>query len=368
MASETDRLVPSSGSKHSTKAKAYLHNAIPVVGIGSFVILCSASMINLNKELMKEGVFPYVVPLVLTQFLVATMINAVLMIACPSLYPSLKSMTSKGALVNQDFMLRSVMPVALAFLISLAMSNLAYYYSSVPFLQMMKEANIMGVYLISLMMGLEKWSLAQVGIIVALFFATFASIDGELHFSLKGFLIQGIACAADACKNIMASLLLSGEGGKKLDAMSFNALTSPAVLIMVTGLILFDRAGTATGIVEIPPWEKFVEHRHLLAANALLAFVLNLLIAVFLRYSSALSFAIVGIIKDIIVVISSTIIMRDAISQAQVFSFSLQVLLVISWTVLKSFPKEFEHGVAQGLLCWKKQEETSCEPNPPSPA
>lgn len=355
---ETDRLIP--GGAQPSKL---LFRTLPVIVIGCVVIVLSATMINLNKTLMQDAVFPYAIPLVLVQFTFATLFHTLLLGLCPSLYPALDSQDVKSVSVNSAFLIQRVTPLAFTFLLSTCMSNLAYYYSSVPFLQMMKESNVMTVYLISLVIGIEGFNRTQASLLFMLLLATFASVDGEVNFSLTGFLVQGTACIGDALKNILSSLLLSGES-RKLDPMSFSCVLSPVVLLLTASLLIIHQAGVDLMIVEMPPWQRFFDNRKMLLASAVLAFALNLSIAIFLRFSSALSFAIVGIIKDIVVVVSSTLLLGDHISKGQTVSFSFQVLLVLLWTLIKTFPREFENGLVEGFRNLTKTAEKAPDESP----
>jgi len=295
-------------------------------------------MINLSKKLMQEDAFPHVFALMILQFTFSVVLNGILLRTCPHLYTSFAS--HDGVRVTREFVCRRVFPIAVTYVLSIAASNWAYYYSSVPFLQMMKEANIITVYTISVILGLERFDLVQAFILLNLVIATLLSVDGELHFSSYGAILQGIACLADATKNIMSSLLLSGSG--RLDPMSFQCLISPMVVMLVGFGLLISKVSRSfaselghSQMLALPPWQDFVNNRHLLMLNVIGAFVLNLSIAMFIRHSTALSFGILGIVKDLLVVLSSTILLGVPISTLQIFSFSAQIFFALMWTLLK---------------------------------
>eukprot|EP00930_Biecheleria_cincta_P014259 TRINITY_DN12352_c0_g1_i2.p1 TRINITY_DN12352_c0_g1~~TRINITY_DN12352_c0_g1_i2.p1 ORF type:complete len:332 (+),score=60.93 TRINITY_DN12352_c0_g1_i2:89-1084(+) len=299
---------------------------------GVSVLAASSSMVNMNKYMMQDSVFPYPVPMVLFQFSFATMLNGGLIMIRPGLYPSLTGNSESKVIITRELMLRRVLPVAFAFVISVLASNMAYYYSSVPFLQMMKESNIITVYVMSLAIGAESFDSKQSLVLVLLAIATVGSIHGEVRFSLAGFVLQAVACLGDASKNIISAMLLSGAG-KKLDPMSFSLLLSPLVLGF-TGLLCVGQH-QVQGMTSLPSQQAFERSWQLLLGNAVLAFGLNLAIAMFLRYSSALSFGMLGILKDILVVISSTALLGAHISGVQTVSFTMQIVLLCIWTYMK---------------------------------
>lgn len=299
---------------------------------GIAVLVASAAMVNMNKYLMQDAIFPYPVPMVLLQFTFASMLNGGLIMVRPGLYPSLTGSLENKVMISRELMLRRVLPVAFAFVISILASNMAYYYSSVPFLQMMKESNIITVYMMSLAIGAETFDLKQSLVLVLLAIATVCSISGEVRFSLAGFLLQAVACLGDASKNIISGMLLSGAG-QKLDPMSFSFVLSPLVLGF-TGLLCVAQH-QVQGMASLPSHQAFERSWQLLLGNAMLAFGLNLAIAMFLRYSSALSFGLLGILKDILVVISSTVLLGAHITSVQTVSFTMQIALLCTWTYMK---------------------------------
>lgn len=299
---------------------------------GVAILVSSATMVNLNKYLMQDSVFPYAVPMVLCQFTFASLLNGVLIIISPGLYPSITRSENKVTMRSLQLMVMKILPVAVAFVISVLASNMAYYYSSVPFLQMMKESNIITVYLMTLAMGMESFEWKQGMVLVLLAMATLGSIHGEVRFSLAGFGMQAIACLADASKNVMSGSLLSGAG-QKLDPMSFSFALSPLVLAFVG--IVFMVQHQVEGVASVPSEQAFLNSWRLLLGNAVLAFGLNVAIAMFLRYSSALSFGMLGIVKDILVVLSSTALLGAHISPLQTVSFTMQVVLLCTWTYMK---------------------------------
>merc|ERR550514_2636005 len=92
-----------------------------------------------------------------------------LYLVCPSLFGSLSG--PKPIEVGRRLFLKGALPIALLFSVQLVLSNTAYIHSSVAFLQMMKEANIILVYSFSLLAMLERYSsrhaLVLLGVVLA---------------------------------------------------------------------------------------------------------------------------------------------------------------------------------------------------------
>merc|ERR1719387_3459213 len=88
----------------------------------------------------------------------------------PSMFPSL--MDGKIKALPASLVLKGVIPVGVLFSIQLVLNNTAYLHSSVAFLQMIKECNIVSVYIVSLMVGLEVFHWRSVVLMVGVLCAT----------------------------------------------------------------------------------------------------------------------------------------------------------------------------------------------------
>merc|ERR1719507_685319 len=87
---------------------------------------------------------------------------------------------------------------------------------------------------------------------------------------------------------------------------------------------------------------------HLLL-NCCIAFGLNVIIALFVKQSSAVSFMLAGIVKDAGIVFLGIWLFSETIGNMQALGFSLQLGLILVYTLIKSFPDKFEDGIASGL-------------------
>merc|ERR1719420_2204711 len=90
----------------------------------------------------------------------------------------------------------------------------------------------------------------------------------------------------------------------------------------------------------------------MLAANATLAFGLNVAIALFMKQSSAVGFILAGIVKDAVIVLAGVMILHEPISPLQMVGFVFQLILIWIWSMMKIFPDRFEKGVMSGMLSY----------------
>lgn len=323
--------------------------AIRAVALVSLTIVLSVSLINFNKYLMQAGRFPYAAVLVLLHMGFCSVLAFILRRAAPGLFPSLTD-PDKRVEVDSKFMLRGALPIGVTFTVSLVCANLAYAHLSVAFLQMLKETNIVLVYVFSLLAAVEVFSWRQVQVIMFAVFAASLTIRGEMHFSWKGFLIQMTSQLCECLRIVMQSVLLSGQ---KLDPMSYVLIVSPICFVLLggfLGVLMLLPAGVAVGSLALPSSTVLWQYAPLLLGSCCIAFALNVCIAVLIKYTSAVSYIFCGVLKDIVAVLVGMVVLKESVSGLQRLSFVLQISAVVMWSMLKTYPALFrDKGLVGGL-------------------
>mmetsp|Transcript_72493 Transcript_72493/g.172826 ORF Transcript_72493/g.172826 Transcript_72493/m.172826 type:complete len:371 (-) Transcript_72493:144-1256(-) len=320
-----------------------------VLALGSVYIATSAGLITFNKYLMTEGGFPYSVPLVSIHMFCSTILSSGLFLLYPSLFTSLKGDGRSTVKVDFELYAQRLLPASCAFAAGLIASNQAYLYSSVAFLQMMKEMNVVLVYACSLLAALEAFSLNHIKVVCLLVLASILTVKGEIHFSLIGFLVQGSGQIFETVRIVLQQSLLT-SAGLKLDALSFVLLVSPVCLLVLSGTIASLHVLWPDGALKVPQWSELVLHRHVLLGNALLAFILNLTIAAFIKNTSAVGFILAGIVKDAAIVLAGVAFFRETVTAQQMVGFTIQLACIVLWSCLKTFPHRFRNGILPGIL------------------
>lgn len=310
----------------------------------------SAGLIAFNKHLMHKGRFPYAVPLALTQTAVCSALALTMFVGMPSLFPSLNDGLRQGTIDKQLF-LKGVIPVALCLTMQLMLSNTALLHSSVAFLQMMKETNLVLVYIFSLIAMIEHFNWRSVCILVSVLIPAAFTIRGEIAFSIVGFAMQGTSQVFESAKIVLQAVMLSGAG-KKLDSMTFVLLVMPFAFLFLSALLVI--IGFLHPIrhfpIGLPEMSEVVFWFPALVGNACLAFGLNVVIAMLIKTSSPLAFIYAGIVKDAVIVFAGCGLFHDVITPIQIIGFSLQLIVILTWSLTKAFPEEFEKGIIQGII------------------
>lgn len=299
----------------------------------------STGLITFNKYLMHPERFPYAIAIGIGHMTSSFAFNSVLLFVWPSLYPSLTDPEQKVEL-DRGLLTRVLVPIATCFAAQLILSNMAFMHSSVSMIQMMKQANVVLVYVFSLVLSLESFSIQRAAALGVIFGATGLTIHGEMHFSSMGFALQGISMFCEGIKLTLQSHSLSATG-RRLDAFTYVMLVAPMVLLILmtwlTGFSMFWESRPQA--LTFPPLAEIYEYRWLLLANGCLAFAMQISHAAFMKNSSAITFILTGVVmKDVMIVAVCAIILEEELSPLQMIGFSLQLLGVLAWSFLKASP------------------------------
>jgi hypothetical protein len=223
---------------------------------------------------------------------------------------------------------------------------------------MVKEGNLVVIYLLSLAAALERFSWRNICIVAVISGATALTIHGEINFSGVGFCFQIIGQFFECMKIVLQAILLSGAG-YKLDALSYVLLVMPLCTIFVVGSMCVLTVFPSQNF-SLPFWHDIWQWWPHLLANACLACALNTIIAVFIKRSSAVAFILAGFVKDAMIVTVAAVVLQEAISQMQAFGFSVQLTGTMVWSLIKTYPDHFEDGMAAGFLTLVRTRDSVC--------
>lgn len=263
---------------------------------------------------MRPEVFPYPFVLIIMHCIFCSIFALVLFVCSPGLYPALTDPDRKVSLTSNTY-IREILPISTFFAVSLVLSNMAYKYSTVAFLQMIKESNIV-----------------QISILVVMVLATWGCVKGEMNFSLIGLLVQAGSSTCEAAKTICQSLVLSGP--RKLDPLSTVLVVMPVSGLFLGFVLLVNNLLDST-FVKQPTFSEIYVCRRALFLNIGNAFALNWLIAIFLKYMSPVAYVLTGNVKDICIMLMSAFLMHEDISRIQCLGFVVQIACVFTWSALK---------------------------------
>mmetsp|Transcript_101254 Transcript_101254/g.194063 ORF Transcript_101254/g.194063 Transcript_101254/m.194063 type:complete len:374 (-) Transcript_101254:96-1217(-) len=306
-----------------------------VICICALYICCSAMTISFNKYLMNEKHFPYALALAMFQMACQTFFSCTLYKAYPHYFPSIHGVEGANKIsMDRRLLTTALMPISALFALQLLFANGVYQHLSIAFIQMMKMANVVVVYLLSVLVALDKLAVDRAFILLLIVLATSMTVEGERHFSLRGFVLQATSQLFGCVSLVLQGTVLTQGRGKKLDVMSYQMLISPITLCM---LILFAGASYAnvTVLLKLPTFQELVTWSPLLFLNSCLVYGLNIGITSLVKHTSPVGLCLAGMLKDAAVVVSGVGLHGEIITKMQTAGFGAQLGLIYMYAQLR---------------------------------
>ncbi|KAI1503815.1 triose-phosphate transporter family-domain-containing protein [Biscogniauxia marginata] len=303
--SQDDRKLESGGV-----APAPSGNGIhPALYIALWIAL-SSSVILFNKWVLASAHFDFPLFLTTWHMVFATGMTQLLARTTSTLDSRLK------VPMDAPTYMRAIVPIGIMFSLSLICGNLAYLYLSVSFIQMLKATNAVATLIATWAFGMAAPSLKTLANVSAIVIGVAIASFGELKFDLFGFLVQVSGIVAEALRLVMVQRLLSSDDFK-MDPLVSVYYYAPACALINGFFTLF---------IEIPRMtmdDIFAVGVFTLIANAFIAFLLNVSVVLLIGKTSAVVLTMSGVLKDILLVISSMVIFGDPVTGQQYFGYSI---------------------------------------------
>ncbi|KAI9458659.1 triose-phosphate transporter family-domain-containing protein [Lactarius psammicola] len=220
---------------------------------------------------------------------------------------------AKDVHLTKDMFVRSILPIGLLFSASLILSNTAYLYLSVAYIQMLKAFTPVAILLISWTFRIQEPNRKLAVIVFMISSGVALASHGELRFNLIGFLTQAAAVGFEASRLVMIQILLHGLKMDPLVSLHYYApvcaLINLAILPFTEGFAPFFELARVGPLV--------------LLSNAGIAFCLNVAAVFLVGAGSGLVLTLAGVFKDILLITGSVLIFGSLITPLQVFGYSI---------------------------------------------
>ncbi|KAF9061544.1 TPT-domain-containing protein [Rhodocollybia butyracea] len=220
---------------------------------------------------------------------------------------------TKDVSMSKDMFLKSILPIGFLFSGSLILSNMAYLYLSVSYIQMLKAFNAVAVLIISWVFRLSEPNRKLAFIVLMISSGVAVASGGELKFNLFGFIVQAAAVAFEASRLVMIQILLHGL---KMDPLVSLHYYAPVCAFLNLFAIPFTE-GLA------PFYELARLGPLILISNAAVAFLLNIAAVFLVGVGSGLVLTLTGVFKDILLITGSTVFFGSTVTLIQVFGYSI---------------------------------------------
>ena len=298
-------------------------------------IFLSFSVIVYNKYILDKKMYNWPFPISLTMIhmsfcaTLAILLVRVLRIVEP-------------VSMSRHVYLSSVVPIGALYSLSLWLSNSAYIYLSVSFIQMLKALMPVAVYSIGVLLRKESYKNDTMFNMLSISLGVGVAAYGEARFDAWGVLLQLGAVAFEATRLVMIQILLTSKG------ISLNPITSlyyvaPCCLVFLSIPWIF---------VEYPvlrDTSSFHFDFVIFGTNSFCAFALNLAVFLLVGKTSALTMNVAGVVKDWLLIAFSWSVIKDTVTPINLFGYGLAFLGVAY----------YNHSKLQALKAKEAQKKTA---------
>ncbi|XP_052183838.1 probable sugar phosphate/phosphate translocator At5g25400 [Diospyros lotus] len=275
-------------------------------------IFLSFTVIVYNKYILDRKMYNWPYPISLTMIHMAF---------CSSLAYLLVRVFKvvEPAAISFDLYCKSVLPIGALYSLSLWLSNSAYIYLSVSFIQMLKALMPVAVYSIGVLFKKEGFKSETMTNMVSISIGVAIAAYGEAKFDAWGVSLQLGAVAFEATRLVMIQILLTSKG------ITLNPITSlyyvaPCCLAFLFAPWLF---------VEYPLLKEtssFHFDYMIFGTNSFCAFALNLAVFLLVGKTSALTMNVAGVVKDWLLIAFSWSVIKDTVTPVNLVGYGVAFL------------------------------------------
>lgn len=298
-------------------------------------IIWSSALLFVNKSLVHQVLYVHPVALVTLHQLTCTLLTQGLKRMMPQLFIGLQQLQDKTGQEHRDIYM-SVAIISGCFAVSIAAENLSYFYSSVAFLQMIKETGLIIITALSVAMGLDIITPRRSGLLMLVVIGAIMCVRGEVHLEAWGVILQMMSNLCNGMRLTLQNKLLVQDAGVKLDPLSYVALVSPFCF----GTLLLP--ALAVLVAQPTMLMSFRLSIGMVTTSCTLAAGLNLLVAVLVQRVSAIGFSLLGAVKNALIILLSCLALGKQTTLCQILGCSL----IFASSVVYAMVKESERAMA----------------------
>ncbi|KAG9141538.1 hypothetical protein Leryth_019055 [Lithospermum erythrorhizon] len=275
-------------------------------------IFLSFTVIVYNKYILDKKMYNWPYPISLTMIHMAF---------CSSLAYILVNVLKvvEPVTMSWDLYLKSVVPIGLLYSVSLWLSNSAYIFLSVSFIQMLKALMPVAVYSIGVMFKKESFKSETMANMLSISVGVAIAAYGEARFDTWGVILQLGAVCFEATRLVMIQILLTSKG-ITLNPITSLYYVSPCCLVFLFFPWVF---------VEYPILKE-TSSFHLdfviFGTNSAVAFALNLAVFLLVGKTSALTMNVAGVVKDWLLIAFSWSVIKDTVTPINLAGYGVAFL------------------------------------------
>ncbi|CAN1325193.1 Probable sugar phosphate/phosphate translocator At5g25400 [Linum perenne] len=214
--------------------------------------------------------------------------------------------------MSRELYFSSVVPIGALYAISLWLSNSAYIYLSVSFIQMLKALMPVAVYSIGVIFKRDAFKTDTMANMLSISLGVAIAAYGEARFDVWGVLLQLGAVAFEATRLVLIQILLTSKG------ITLNPITSLLAFLFIPWIF-----------VEYPVLKEtssFHLDFAIFGTNSFCAFALNLAVFLLVGKTSALTMNVAGVVKDWLLIAFSWSVIKDTVTPINLVGYGLAFL------------------------------------------
>ncbi|XP_004501317.1 probable sugar phosphate/phosphate translocator At5g25400 [Cicer arietinum] len=275
-------------------------------------IFLSFTVIVYNKYILDKKMYNWPFPISLT--MIHMSFCATLAILLVRIFKLVEPVS-----MSRDVYFSSVVPIGALYSLSLWLSNSAYIYLSVSFIQMLKALMPVAVYSIGVLLKKESYKNDTMFNMLSISLGVGVAAYGEARFDTWGVILQLGAVAFEATRLVMIQILLTSKG------ISLNPITS----LYYVAPCCFVFLSIPWILVEYPILKQTSTFQFdfvIFGTNSLCAFALNLAVFLLVGKTSALTMNVAGVVKDWLLIAFSWSVIKDTVTPINLFGYGLAFL------------------------------------------
>ena len=220
----------------------------------------------------------------------------------------------------------------------IGLSNLSMVTLSLTFYTMIKASTPIFVLGWAYLFGIERITWPLVGVIMVIAFGEFLTVEGEVHFQWKGFILCLSASILSGARWTLVQL--------KLQTMDPPLKTTIATMRLLAPSMFFSLLLISFAIER--PWEKLSGQGLEYEINALSLGLLGASLAIsmilcefyLIMHASAIILMIGGVVKELITIILGVTFFKDKLNRINMMGCSVVFLGVILYKVIFHYEKK----------------------------
>ncbi|XP_049388758.1 probable sugar phosphate/phosphate translocator At2g25520 [Solanum stenotomum] len=215
--------------------------------------------------------------------------------------------------------LTCILPIGALYSVSLWLSNSAYIYLSVSFIQMLKALMPVAVYTIGILFKKDTFNYSTMGNMLAISVGVAIAAYGEAKYDSWGVFLLLVGVLFEATRLVMIQILLTSKG-IFLNPITFLYYVAPSCLVFLSIPWIF---------LELPILRQSSRSQFdfaIFGTNSLCAFALNLAVFLLVGKTSVLTMNVAGVVKDWLLIAFSWSVIKDTVTPVNLIGYGLAFL------------------------------------------